>query len=217
MKTLTTIAFLLIAMTLIGIGLEIGRQEVPAPKKESIFAPENIYSVTVPGTIFISGIVSDSTFELFYEQTLYNLKHYRIILNTDGGSAQACTGVLARIVELQRQGVYITTEVYSKAYSAGAYIWMMGDHRIMHQGSQLMWHTMEGQYLNDRKELPSSYGDDRTEMFELLDANIYRLTQRQMNLVDPMTLETMLLYTGMTFMDADQARELNMLTEYVDN
>jgi len=193
-------------------------EPVIKPKPEAIKPNQiNIWSASTPGTIFITSTVSDATFESFYKQTMYDLDHYRIVLNTNGGGAHACIGIMTRIQELQARGVYITTEVYSKAFSAGAFIWMMGDRRIMHTGAQLMWHTIEPQQAYAGTDIYERVSLERIDSLTLADAWVWNMTKRQMNLVDPMTLETMLLYTGMTFMDAEQAKELGMLTEYVSN
>lgn len=179
---------------------------------------ENDWMASRPGTIFITGNLSETDFQSFYNQTTYGLPEYRIILNTNGGEAMACVGIMQRIMELQRQGVKITTEVYSKAYSAGAFIFMMGDTRIMHESSTLMWHTMIGQMTHDYREFPSSPKSklfDTKEMMVGLDEWVFERTKMVMPNVDPMTLETMLLYSGMTFLMAETANELGMVDELV--
>ena len=179
---------------------------------------DNDWTDSRPGTIFITGNLSDVDFQAFYNQTLDpKIRDYTIILNTNGGGAQACIGIMSRITELQKRGITFRTEVYSKAYSAGAFIWMMGDHKVMHRGSSLMWHTMAGQGYNDGKELPGAYGEDRQEMFEGMDNWVADQTAQHLPFMDPMTRETMLWYTGMTFVMAEDAFKLRMVDELVDN
>jgi len=171
---------------------------------------------STPGTIILTGGIDQTDFQKFYNETQYGLDHYRVILNTDGGEAQACTGIISRMIELQKQGVSFTTESYTKAYSAGAFIWMMGNQRVLHRGSQLMFHLMEAQAVRGGKMLPGAYGQDRTEMFEMLDGNMYKWATEALPGMDPMTRDTMLLYSGMTFFDAKTAKELGIFFTLVE-
>ena len=180
----------------------------------------NEWTGAKPGTILFTGNITDQDFHAFYNQTTLPLDHYTVVLNTNGGEAMACVGIMSRIVELQKQGVKFTTVVYSKAYSAGAFIFMMGDSRIMHSGSSIMWHTMRAQIAHDGGELPGIPGTSqysRKEIFDGLDEWVIEKTIEAMPNVDPMTLETMLRYSGMTFILAKQANELGMVDEYVEN
>jgi len=73
------------------------------------------------------------------------IKHYEIIIHSLGGNAITCIAVMNRILELKREGVTFTTRTYGAAMSAGAYIFLMGDERIMYEASTLMFHTMQSQ------------------------------------------------------------------------
>lgn len=209
MKILDTLMALLVVVTLVVIGYAVGSQK---PVIEPIIEPKPVYE-----TIMIEGNVYSRTFKEFYKLTDTGMDHYHIILDTDGGDAAATVGIMNRMLELQQRGVYFTTEVYTKAFSAGALIWMMGDTRIMHSGSQLMFHTMIGQKYRNQDEIPSELGEDRAEFFYNYDDWVTRITERQFPETLPIIIETMLWQSGMTFINAEQARELNMLTEYVDN
>ena len=175
----------------------------------------HVTNPTYDGVILINGNLGESDFVEFYNQTRdESIRHYRIIINTSGGSATSTVGILERITELKANGIKFTTETYTKAYSAGAFIWMMGDERIMHPGSSLMWHTMLGQFAFDEKEWPPPVGTNiypYRVTFEGMDEYVYNMTKRSFPNVDPMTLETMLLWSGMTFLMDDTARELGML------
>lgn len=199
----------LLAALVLSVVLLFGCQKAP-----EVNQLKNDWTESRPGTIFITGNISDTDFQKFYNETSYDLKSYRIILNTNGGEAMACVGIMQRIMELQSQGVHITTEVYSKAYSAGAFIWMMGNERIMHEASSLMWHTMVSQMDHDGKHFPSlpkSKRYDRKEVFFGLDNWVFERAKMMLPNVDPMTLETMLMHTGMTFIMAETAFEMGMV------
>jgi ATP-dependent protease ClpP protease subunit len=166
-----------------------------------------------PAIIYVSGTVYGSTFVEFYEQTLDpSVRSYRVIINTAGGEGYATTGIVSRLQEMKDRGVHITTEVYSKAFSAGAFIFMMGDTRIVHQGAVLMWHTIIGQQvITDGKELERQH----RLMIPALDENIIRLSTKNLPDVDPMTLETMLRWSGETYMTAAEALQLGIATHFV--
>jgi ATP-dependent protease ClpP protease subunit len=175
-----------------------------------------VNTAPVNETIWLDGDLHQFYFRKFYEWTDTGADHYTIIINTDGGSAQGCTGVISRMTELQDRGVKFTTIVYTKAYSAGAFIWMMGDTRVMYRGSQLMWHNIRGQMNNDERELPVAYGEDRAEMFVALDDNMNRLFYSAFPNVEPILLETIIEYTGMTFMTAQDAVDIGMLDKVTE-
>ena len=73
------------------------------------------------------------------------IRHYKILIHTPGGNAITCISVMNRMQEMQREGVTFTTVVYGAAMSAGTYVFMMGDERIMHESSSLLFHTMQAQ------------------------------------------------------------------------
>lgn len=135
-----------------------------------------------------------------------SIKHYTVYINTDGGDAYSCTAIINHVAKLQKQGIKFTMITDTKASSAGFFLWMMGDVRLMTPGSILMIHTMRGQFDADEKVLPERY----VKMFDTLDENIVLQTMKRFPNVDPMTLETMLRYSGMTWIDSQEAIELGM-------
>lgn len=112
--------------------------------------------------IMISGRIAEESFEEFMEATAYNKnRHYRIFIHTNGGAGHATIAIINRMKELKKRGCTFTTVVYGKAFSAGAYIFLMGDRRIVHANSHLMFHTMlqkatKAQIENGRKSHPST-------------------------------------------------------------
>jgi ATP-dependent protease ClpP protease subunit len=65
---------------------------------------------------------------------------YHLVINTKGGLAMFMQDMVYAILDLQRRGVHIITEVTAFACSAGAVLWMMGDERIAHDNSMIMFH-----------------------------------------------------------------------------
>ncbi len=105
------------------------------------------------GSIIYSGGVDEDNYKEFLRYTLSGKKHYTIRLHTSGGDAYSTIAVISRIKLLQSQGVKFTMIVPAKAYSAGSFIFMMGDERIMHSGAKLMWHTSYAQAKHSNKRV----------------------------------------------------------------
>ena len=104
------------------------------------------------GTIMISETIGDTDFVEFLKATRhFDVPTYTVILHTNGGNAYACIGIMNRIMELQYHGVTFDMYVYGKSFSAGTYIFLLGDNRVMHSGSALMFHTMMAQATEYQK------------------------------------------------------------------
>lgn len=93
--------------------------------------------------VVIDGNVTEYSYLEFVKATAdKNVKHWTIIINTNGGEAYATIGIMNRILWMKSQGVEFTTFTETKAMSAGGYIFLMGDKRIAVKGSTLMFHTI---------------------------------------------------------------------------
>jgi len=75
-----------------------------------------------------------------YLKALQKEQDYHIIIDSFGGSAFDTIAIINRISELQDKGFNITTEAYGYTLSGGAFIFIMGDDRIIHDGAALMFH-----------------------------------------------------------------------------
>ena len=75
-----------------------------------------------------------------------DLESIKIIINSPGGDVPEMLGMFMHIEDLKANGVHVTTEVTGRALSAGAFLWLLGDERIVHKNSVLMFH--KPQYLN---------------------------------------------------------------------
>lgn len=138
-----------------------------------------------PGTILITGQLEEADFGKFLMATFYNpeviMNKYRVALHTPGGDAFACIAIMNRIRELQRrENVTFEIHVYGKACSAGTYIFMMGDTRVIHEGATLMFHTMQAQgteyqRANLKKDNPS-FWNTIVRMDNYITATIKKIT-----------------------------------------
>lgn len=97
--------------------------------------------IVFPPTILPGDTVS-------YLKALQKEQDYHIIIDSFGGSAFDTIAIINRISELQDKGFNITTEAYGYTLSGGAFIFIMGDDRIIHDGAALMFHGagFDGQF-----------------------------------------------------------------------
>ena len=97
-------------------------------------------------TILIESGIWNSDFGEFLEATKNSkVRHWKIIIHSPGGDAYSTIAIINKIKEMKKRGIKFTTEAYGLAASAGAYLFLMGDKRIIHEGASMMWHTVEAQ------------------------------------------------------------------------
>lgn len=90
----------------------------------------------------------------------YKREPINIVVNTFGGSAYDCLGLLAAM-ELSKTPIH--TYCYGKAMSAGFWIFVSGHKRFAHPYATLMYHTVRGGAIGDVEWLKTE-----TEEFERL-------------------------------------------------
>jgi ATP-dependent protease ClpP protease subunit len=95
-------------------------------------------------SFYISGVIEQSAFynDLFY--TLRSATETDIIylhLNTTGGDFD--TG-LQIINNMKASDAHIVTVLEARAYSMGAYIFLAGDEKLVHDNCQLLFHSYSG-------------------------------------------------------------------------
>jgi ATP-dependent protease ClpP protease subunit len=175
---------------------------------DNLMEESGVYQHVDDSVIYFGGnFQADSHIPFIYATTKNPaIKHYTIRINSNGGDAYACTIIANHIKKLQKQGIKFTMVVDGKAYSAGFFLFMLGDERIMSPGSLLMLHTMEAQKTSEGITIP----DKHMAYVGYLDRNIVRMTYEAYPNVDRMTLETALEYSGQTFINADEAVELGL-------
>lgn len=65
-----------------------------------------------------------------------------IYIHSDGGEFESCCAIVDCMNAMRKRGVFITTIVDGKAYSAGAFIFAFGDKRVVYEHSILMYHSV---------------------------------------------------------------------------
>jgi ATP-dependent protease ClpP protease subunit len=173
----------------------------------------NSWTDTLPGVSIITGNMTDTDFKKFYFETeLFDGDEYRIVLNTNGGEAMACIGIMQRIEEMQSRGIKVITETYSKGYSAGSFIFAMGDVRIMHPGSSLMWHTITGQAYADGREDALKSNPAHYNLLTQMDHHVINKMKEKHPQVGDDVWNYLLLNSGMSFMFPEAACDLGIAT-----
>lgn len=127
------IMLMVVTMTLmVGCKLELETKDVTEPTSAwDVLQPD--------GSLLITNF--DMPDYTSFLQRTAEVKDYHIVIQSGGGNAANCLGMMNRISELQSLGAHITTEVHGIALSGGALIFIMGDTRIIHENAILMFHA----------------------------------------------------------------------------
>jgi ATP-dependent protease ClpP protease subunit len=166
-----------------------------------------------PGFIYLSGGIYQGDFIKFYKLTLdKKIRNYHIILDTPGGGAYTTVAMIGRIKEMKREGITFTMEAYGMSMSAGSYLFMMGDKRIIHDGAQLMWHTITAQSAGNK---PYNASPEQWKSVRLLDAYIRKAFKEATGLSDKW-VHFWLDSKKANFMSAATAYNIGIATHFVD-
>jgi ATP-dependent protease ClpP protease subunit len=184
-----------------------GMPDVKEPKQVS-----SRFHKLADGNYIMTGGVYENSYEEFYKITSSGQKEYTIIIMTSGGDAASTVGIMNRIEILQDQGVKFRFIVPAKAFSAGAYMFMMGDERIMHRGSQLMWHTMTGQSDHDKVFVK----EDSVILRKNWDNFVYDKFRELFPHLDKVWVDEIFWNSGMSWMTAEQALLMGIATKIIN-
>jgi ATP-dependent protease ClpP protease subunit len=168
---------------------------------------------TLPnGELILSGNVDGDTYKEFLRATSTGKKHYTLKIMTNGGCAYNTVAVMNRIELLQSQGVKFTMIVPGKGFSAGSYIFMMGDERIMYRGSFLMWHTITGQAKFNEKTIAETHESLIRGLDEYVVGKFVELFPH----ITKEWVDSTFWNSGMTWQTAEQALLMGIATKIVN-
>ena len=179
---------------------------------------EEIQTLSDSRIVFPSHIGTGDT--VTYLRALQENRDYHIIIDNFGGSAWDTIAIINRIDELQEAGFTITTETYGYAMSGGAFIFIMGDIRIIHDGASLMFHGsgMHGAYgvRESLRELALT-GETTLEEFKvkalsIIDNKFMKMLTLKTALTDE-EIADWLYKLNYNYMSSDEAMELGIATE----
>ena len=94
------------------------------------------------GHFFLADIDSKGISEFFAYMNRHGIKKAVIELHSPGGSLFDAQRIVNIIREWQSDGGTVETRLYGIAFSAGFYIFVSGDHRLVSADSDLMWHEL---------------------------------------------------------------------------
>ena len=204
-----------LALLLLGAALVFGGCTVSSPNiiVRTIEIDDSDVDIQADGAIIISGGVDEDTFKEFRSLTLDGRDHYTIILMTNGGCGYNTVAIMNRIETLQKQGVKFTTYITGHGHSAGSYIFMMGDERIVNNGSVMMWHTMNGQLKHDNRKIP----EERQAYMLYMDEYVVNKFRERFPHIKEEWIKETFWDSGMSFMTATSAKLMGIATKIVNN
>jgi ATP-dependent protease ClpP protease subunit len=171
-----------------------------------------------PNTILLSDMVYMSDFKEFLVATETDkwdgpVKHWNFIIHSRGGCAFTTVAIMNRMAEMQNNGIKFTTTIYGAGMSAGTYIWLMGDERIVHEGATLMFHSMIAQLGEYQRQSLQESDPVKYNMLERVDGYIAdRL--RDVGWTES-AIEHWMEGGKMQFMSAETAYNIGLATKYV--
>lgn len=146
------------------------------------------------------------------------IKDYHLIIQSSGGSVVHAIAMLNRIQDLQRQGAHVTTEVYGAAQSAGAYVFLAGDTRIIHSGAQLLYHGAGIMFAGERMDVKKMIeeGEPRnlpmTEHMTWADEMVMQMFRDKTTLTEK-DIQHWMYFEDYNMMSSEEAFEINVATE----
>lgn len=176
-------------------------------------------------TILVEGVIWEGSFGEFVKATAYGKDiNYRLLIHTNGGNAHSTIAIMNRIEELKRRGCTFTTEVYGKAFSAGAYLFLMGDERIVHENASLMFHSMMQQVTDAQAAQGRVTHPSTVAMIERLDRAVGKRFREVANAGEE-TADYFLngypddsgVLEGAQYMSALTAYNIGVATDYINN
>jgi len=164
------------------------------------------------GSIIISGEVDQDTYRDFLRYTLDGRKHYTIRIMSNGGCAYNTIAIMTHMQRMQAKGVKFTTISLGNAFSAGAYIFMMGDERILGSGANLMWHTITGVAKESGRTIPA----DRIKLISDMDHWVVGMFEKRFPNISKEWIQRAFWDENLTWMNAKEALLMGIATAVID-
>ena len=165
-------------------------------------------------TLILNGAVYGDDFKQFLEATNDpKIRHYEFLMHSPGGNAFTCMAIMNRMREMQREGITFTTKIYGIGMSAGTYIWLMGNDRVVYEGSSLLFHSIESQMNDYQIEMTEEKDPSAMAMIRRMDEWV-KDRLRSMGMSETMIEYWMDSGAGQV-MSAETARNTELATEYI--
>ena len=95
------------------------------------------------GRFFFTDVNSQEIKEFFDYLDRHEIKKAIIEIHSPGGSLFDAQRIVSLIQSWQASGGTVETRLYGAAFSAGFYIFVSGDNRLVSPNSDLMWHELK--------------------------------------------------------------------------
>ena len=191
-----------------------------------VVASSDIEKLT-KGNIIINGrVVEDSYIQFLKATSDKSVKHWNVTIHTDGGDAHSTVAIINRIKAMKKTGVTFTTFTESKALSAGGFIFIHGDKRVVIRGASLMFHTMLQQASDQQITTARNTYPSRISMLERMDKLVSERFMEITGIKEGSDAWKYWLHGKMPdgssvvesaqYMSAETAFNINVATHYID-
>jgi ATP-dependent protease ClpP protease subunit len=140
-------------------------------------------------------------------------RHWTIIIQTPGGDVYSTIAIMNMILEMKVEGHTFTTISYGRAMSAGTYIWLMGDTRILYSGTSLLWHDLMGQALARSHQYGIPIPPAALDIMRICDKRLHDICKHQLKgIMTADEVDELLRGKAFRFMSAETAYKMGMVT-----
>lgn len=98
---------------------------------------------TQKGYYLLQGVLSYEVSKFFDYLDNHNITRAVIEIHSPGGSLFDAQRIVSLIQHWQSKGGKVETRLYGAAFSAGFYIFVSGDNRLVSESADLMWHEIQ--------------------------------------------------------------------------
>lgn len=114
-----------------------------APDAGLVYPNASMRVINSVGYFYLTEIDSKGIREFFEYLDLHKIKWAVIEIHSPGGALFDGQRIVSYIQAWQAKGGKVETRLYGMAFSAGFYIFVAGDHRLVARDADLMWHELQ--------------------------------------------------------------------------
>ena len=114
-----------------------------APDADLVYPNKSMQVIDRVGHYYLTDIDSKGIEEFFSYLSRHKIKKAMIEIHSPGGALFDAQRIVNMIQYWQQRGGSVETRIYGMAFSAGFYIFVSGDHRLVSPNADLMWHEIQ--------------------------------------------------------------------------
>lgn len=119
------------------------RVKETAPDAHLIYPNDAMCVIDGEGYYLLTVIDSDEIKQYFDYLHSHGIKRAIIEIHSSGGALFDAQRIVNLIRYWQGKGVYVETRIHGAAFSAGFYVFVAGDKRLVSPHADLMWHELQ--------------------------------------------------------------------------